>query len=189
MRFHSFKSVRPYIIVLMCPVFSLLLLAACRSQAKTVRVEAEVFPEPVVGEIVTLRIEAISPKQGGDSVFTIYFNEEINFLEVAPEWQVPAEDRGAESLEWHGQVVAEDPSVHEFTFCVTKPGNWGIHIEAGVGGKEFGENTLHILSTAESAQVIPSSEYGGSSTPPPKRTPTAIPEPVTISPECAGDTP
>lgn len=176
-------------VILGCLCLLTLLLATCRSQAKAVRVEAEVFPEPVVGEIVTLHIEAISPKQGGDSVFTIYFNEEINFLEVAPEWQVPVEDRGTESLEWHGQVTAGEPSVHEFTFCVTKPGNWGIQIEAGVVGKGFGENRLHILSTAESAQVIPSSEYGGSWTPPPKRTPTAIPEPVTISPECAGDTP
>jgi len=153
--------------------------------SKTIKVDGEITPDPIVGEIVTLTLEILSPKESGEGIFTLYHNEEINFLEIAPEWQVPAEDRGTESLEWHGQVTAGEPPVNEFTFCVTKPGNWGIQIEAGVVGKGFGENSLHIISTAESAQVIPSSEYGGSWTTPSMRTPTTIPEPVTISPECA----
>lgn len=164
----------------------LILLASCRSLSKTIKVDGEITPDPIVGEIVTLTIETLSPKESGEGVFYLYYNKEINFLEMPPEWYEPAEDRGAESLEWRGPVVAGEPSVHEFTLCVTKPGNWGIHIGAGVGGKEFGENTLHIIGTADSAQVIPSSKYGGSWTPPPKRTPILTPEPVQVSPECAG---
>lgn len=138
---------------------ALILLTACRSMTWDVSIDANISPPPVVGEIVTLHIEMISPKYGGDGGLVIFHSEEINFLDVGPEWQSPAAGVGGDgpNLRWEGPVVAGESVVHELTLCVTKPGNWGIYLAGGVDGKP-GENRLHIISTADSALVIPISQ-------------------------------
>lgn len=151
---------------------ALILLAACRSQMKTIRIEAEVSPEPIVGEIATLHIDALSSQCSGDGLLSITPFNNINIIEG--------------ELEWRGNVKAGEPFVHELTFCITQPGNTGFYIQAGVGGKGIGQNQLHILSTADSAEVIASSEYRVRQ-PPQGSTPTPTPEPVPVSPECAGN--
>lgn len=151
-----------------------LLLAACRKE--TVRIEANVTPEPIVGEIVTLRIEAISEQLSGDGIITIQPSSAINIVS------------GGE--EWRGEITVGEPFTHEVSICVLRPGRWVIFYAAGVEGHNNGvdgeSGKLHIISSTDSASVIPGSKYKGYN-PPPGSPPTPTPEPITISPECAGD--
>jgi hypothetical protein len=87
MKFHSFKSIRPHIIVLLCLFFLSILLAACRSTSSTIDITGEIEPDPIVGEIVTLHIEVISEKFSGDGEIYFQMNDETNFVAGSPEWQ------------------------------------------------------------------------------------------------------
>ncbi len=60
---------------------ALMLLTACRSASSTIKVEAEIEPEPIVGEIATLRIEAVSQKFSGDGRITVYPSKNISITE------------------------------------------------------------------------------------------------------------
>lgn len=166
-------------------------LTACTSASLDIQINASISPEPVVGELVTLRIEIISPKFGGNGQLVVFHSEEINFLDIGSEWQSPAGGVGGDgkNLGWSGPVVAGAPLIHELTLCVTKPGNWVIYITMGTDEGGVGADQLHIISTADSAQVIPSSEYEGELQAPFGSKPTPTPEPVAISlsPECAGE--
>ena len=130
------------------------------------------MPEPIVGEIATLRIEAISQKHSGEGQIWVYPGNNINIINS--------------DLEWHGSVTAGEPFIHEITFCITYPGTTAFYMVAAVEGAYPGENQVQIISDVDSAQVLTGSEYTGSWTPLPYRTPTAVPEPITLSPECAG---
>lgn len=173
----------------LCLIF--VLLTACTSVSPDIQINASISPEPVVGEIVTLRIETLSPKFGGNSQLVVFHSEEINFLDIGSGWQVPAAGVGGDvkNLGWSGPVVAGTPLIHELTLCVTKPDNWVIYITMGTDEGVVGADQLHIISTADSAQVIPGSDYEGELQAPFGSTPTLTPEPVTISlsPECAGE--
>ncbi|VAW33782.1 hypothetical protein MNBD_CHLOROFLEXI01-1173 [hydrothermal vent metagenome] len=175
-----------------------LLLTACRSVSSTIDVKAEIEPEPIVGEIVTLRIEVVSEKFSGDGEINIQMLGEINFVAGSPEWQktlvTHETSTGSQTLEifvWRGHIEANEPQIQEVSICVTQPGEWGISLNAGTtgldgGGGDVDGTRLHIISTADSAQVIPSSDYKG-----PQRsfssTPLPTPMPVTVSVECSGE--
>jgi hypothetical protein len=137
-------------------------------------VTAEITPEPIVGQIATLHIEAISEKYSGDGGILIIPGNNINIVDG--------------DLEWRGPVTADEPFVYELSFCITQPGQTGFYIQAAVMGKDTGENRLHIYSTGDSAEVVPSSDYEVHQ-PPLWSTPTPTPEPVVVSPECAGEEP
>jgi hypothetical protein len=151
----------------------LLLLTACRSSH--VKVTGEITPEPIVGEIVTLRIEAVSEKYSGEGVIVIVPTQGLKGINIL-----------GDDLEWRGEVVAGEPFIYEVPICVHQPGIWEIYFQAAVAGIDVGENILHITSDTDSAQVIPSSEYKVYQ-PPLGSTPIPTPEPVTVSPECMGD--
>lgn len=173
MKLKSWKQIAQTGVVLAGFCLALLLLPACRSVSSTVRVNGEIQPEPIVGQIATLRIEAVSQKYSGDGLISIIPFNNINIIEG--------------ELEWHGPVTAGEPFIYELSFCITQPGNTGFYMAAAVVEKDTGVNQLHIVSTADSAQVIPSSEYKGELQPPQGSTPTPTPEPVLVSSECKGD--
>ena len=129
------------------------------------------MPEPIVGEIVTLRIEAVSQRNGGEGHIWVTPFDNIHIINS--------------DLEWHGPVTAGKPFMHEITFCITYPGTTGFYIVASVEGTYPGENDVHIISDADSAQVLTGSEYSPRVAPF-GSTPTPTPAPVPISPECAG---
>jgi hypothetical protein len=153
----------------------LLLLTACRSASSHVKVTGEITPEPIVGEIVTLRIEAVSEKYSGEGLILIVPTEGMKGINII-----------GDNLEWRGEVVAGEPFIYEVPICVHQPGYWSIYFEAGVEGWGSEATELHITSDTDSAQVIPSSEYKVYQ-PPLGSTPIPTPEPVSVSPECMGD--
>ena len=148
----------------------LLLLTACRSASSTIKVKGEITPEPIVGEIVTLKIEALSEKFSGDGAIWITTSDGINLV--------------SGNSEWYGPVSAGKPFTHEVSICVFQPGFSGIYIAASIIGKDTGEIQLNTYSTTTSAEINPRERYNQ---PPSGSTPIPTPEPVTVSPECMGD--
>jgi hypothetical protein len=146
----------------------LLLLTACRSSH--VKVTGEITPEPIVGEIVTLRIEAVSKKYSGEGIIVIVPSERMKGINIMDD-----------DLEWRGEIVVGEPFIFEVPICVKQPGIWTVHFQAAVAGIDVGENILYIVSDTDSAQVIPGSKYNSS------RVTVPEPKPVSISPECMGD--
>lgn len=159
-------------------------LNACkRVPPHPVITEAFISPDPIVGEIVTLHIEAVSGKDEHDATIDILLPEEINLV--------------AGDLGWHGYLTANQPKVHEVSICVLRPGeNWHIFIGASsqlsatssTGDMEI----LNIESTLSSAHVIRSADYRVTG---PGNPATAIlevqnatltPIPPTVSAECSG---
>jgi hypothetical protein len=148
----------------------LVLLTACRSASSTIEVKAEIIPAPVIGEVVTLKIEALSEKFSGDGGIWITTFDGINLVNG--------------NSQWYGPVKAGEPFSHGVSICVFQPGFTGIYVAASVIGKDIGETQLNIYSTITSAEIDPRSRYRQ---PPQGSTPTPTPEPVSVSPECAGD--
>lgn len=198
MRFHSFKSIRQHTIALLC-LFSLsILLASCRSASSTIDIIGEIEPDPIVGEIVTLRIEVISEKFSGDGEIYFQMNDEINFVAGSPEWQetlvtdeTATEPQTRRILAWRGYMEANEPQIHEISICVTQPGWWKIIMGASISDSDakvmdWIRSDLHIVSMVDSAEVIPSSEYEVR-IPPFGSTPIPTPEPVNVSAECSGE--
>ncbi|VAW31382.1 hypothetical protein MNBD_CHLOROFLEXI01-4064 [hydrothermal vent metagenome] len=114
-----------------------LLLTACLTS--TIDIKGEIEPEPIVGEIVTLRIEVVSEKFSGDGEISIQMNDEINFVAGGPGWQktlvTHETSTGAQTLEifvWRGHIEANEPQIQEVSICVTQPGEWVIFLSAGV---------------------------------------------------------
>ncbi|MAU01186.1 MAG: hypothetical protein CL608_28925 [Anaerolineaceae bacterium] len=151
-----------------------------------------------MGEIVTLRIEVISEKFSGDGEVYFQMNDEINFVAGSPEWQetlvtdeTSTEPQMRRILAWQGYIEANEPQIHEVSICVTQPGWWNIIMGASISDSDAKvidgiRSDLHIVSMADSAEVIPSSEYEVRQ-PPLGSTPIPTPEPVTVSAECSGE--
>ena len=176
--------------ILGCFCLLTLLLTACLSS--TIDVKAEIEPEPIVGDIVTLRIEAVSQKFSGNGEISIQMlGGGVNFVAGGPDWQktLVTNETGTQTQEvfvWQGHIEANEPQIQEVSICVTQPGNWIVYYAVSVGVGDAASSQLHILSTVDSAEVIPSSDYAAYQ-PPLGSTPIPTPIPVTVSAECSGE--
>lgn len=118
----------------------LLLLRACRSVSSTIKIQGEIAPEPIVGEIATLHIEVISQKYSGEGLISVFPGNNIDIIDS--------------DLKWHGHVTTGEPFTHELAFCITRPSTTAFYIVANVTGTNPGETQIHIISDGDSDQVL-----------------------------------
>lgn len=138
---------------LICVIAGMLmavLLSACSSPGFPLKlIKISVLPEPVVGRVVTLTVEAVSTRDEPDATILVDLPDGVKL-------------EGGE-LTWHGSLVANQPQTHELTICVQSEGDWMLWIEAysrlSPSSSYQDADTLHIISWAQSAQVIPGSKY------------------------------
>jgi len=155
----------------------LLLLSACTPPRFPIEITAlSISPEPIVGRVVTLHVEAKSDRNEPDARIEITLPAEVSLVKG--------------SLTWKGALIANRPQAYELSICVLREGEWKIFIGAisqlSSSSSYSDLEILNIRSTVRSAEVIPGSRYRSPIWWPGFRTPT--PAPVTVSPECLGNT-
>lgn len=151
-------------------------LVGCMSQRSLVKViNVSAFPDPIVGQVVTLRVEVLATVDGTDARIDIVLPDEINLV--------------AGDLTWYGDLTANQPQVHEISICVLQPGIWriatGTHAtfdSKRVGSGDGGD--VYVESTANSGRIMSVAEYSTIRPRPATGTATPTPVPFHLSPEC-----
>jgi len=112
---------------------------------------ASISPEPIVGRVVTLHIELISTRDEPDTTLEVTLPGGVELV--------------TGELVWQGALAANEPKAFDLSIRVTAEGEWPIiihtHSRLSPTSVYSDDETLHIQSTSDSAQVIPSSEYTG----------------------------
>jgi hypothetical protein len=170
------KIHRSSILCLVCAmVYALVvaLLSACSQPHFPLKLtHISVSPEPVVGRVVTLTVEVMSTRDEADTTIWVYLPKGVKL------------EKG--ELSWHGSLVASHPQTHTLDICVQYAGDWKLEVGASSQlspNSSYGDaDTLHIISSGETAQVIPGSQYkprnsssDGPATSPPPTPPPACP--------------
>jgi hypothetical protein len=137
----------------------------------------KVFPEPIVGEVVTLEVEIVSVDDKVDVKFTIDTLEDtgnkIHLVSGEPTWQ--------------GTLTANQPKIFQVKICVMEEGSWPVRLYTALpssdqeGGYDF--EIIQLESTLDSGKLIPSSEYTFSQE---EYTNRPTPRPIAVSQECSG---
>ncbi len=153
-----------YLICVVAGVLILALLNACSSPGFPLKLtRVSVLPEPVVGRVVTLTVEAMSTRDEPDAAILVDLPKGVKLV--------------AGDLAWHGSLIANHPQAHELTICVLYAGDWRLWIETysrlSPNSTYQDAETLYISSTAEAAKIVPGSEY---KIPPPNSTLTSLPQ-------------
>jgi len=92
-------------------------LAACTPARFPLEITAlSVSPEPVVGQVVTLRVEIESTSDEEDVTILIQTPEAVRLMDG--------------TLTWHGSLRAHEPQVHRVSVCVLIEGDWRIGVTA-----------------------------------------------------------
>lgn len=123
----------------------------CRDYASVLKFNAvTITPEPLVGKVVTLRLELVASRDVPDATILITLPEEIALVTGAATWQVP--------------LVAGQPTVQEVTLRVLKPSHTLLFVQvyspAGPATETFALESLSIDSQIDRATVLPSSYEG-----------------------------
>lgn len=162
------KTKRLLVFCLICAIAGMLmavLLSACSSPGFPLKLtKMSISPEPVVGRVVTLTVEAMSTRDEPDATIWVYLPQGVKL-------------EGGE-LAWHGSLMANQPQTLTLSICVQYAGDWRLEVGAGSQlspTSSYGDaDTLHIINSGETAQVVPGSQYrlrkfpsDGPATPPP----------------------
>jgi hypothetical protein len=157
---------------------ALLLLSACTPPGQPIKITyLSISPDTIVGRVAKLHVEIKSTRDEPDTRIEITLPAEVNLVTGA--------------LTWKGALIANRPQACELSICVLREGEWKIFIGAisqlSPSSSYSDLEILNIRSTVRSAEVIPGSKYrvlipqfGFYDTP--------TPAPVTVSPECSGNT-
>ena len=154
------------------------------------RVHGEIEPEPIVGQIVTLRIEAVSEKFSDEGLISVQMSDEISVVSLGSDWEEkplvnPEREIVGKYYEWQSYFAVDEPQAAELSLCVTRPGNFAIYFSAGVGGIAFDDDKLYINSAIDSAEVLTIRQHSRTVRANSTRAPT--PEPVPVPSECLDD--
>jgi len=155
-------------LTLFCSVF---ILASC--MRSPLKVQAEIYPAPIVGKEVTLHIEMFADSQDLPNV-TLHVGLPEGIVVIAGE------------TTWQGVLPADNTVTYDLTIKVQEAGEWAIDLYAysdlGNGNGFGGGRLLYLKSTLTSATVVDMTDN-------PYPTPPAIqiidggsPAPVTATP-------
>lgn len=149
----------------------LFLLAACRSPASTVKIGGNITPDPIVGRTATLSVEMVTEDNTDEGALQITLPDGIRLM--------------SGNLVWKGSLIANTPIRHEIIVCVLYPLEKAIYLSGG-SPKDAERVNLYVISSYDSAEVVPGSEYRYVQ-PSMNSTPTPTPSPDVVSHECLGE--
>ena len=171
-------------------LFIALVLNACTSSASGLPlniISVKVFPEPIVGQIVTLEVKIMSTDDEPYVKFSVDTREEIGGK---------VHLIGGDPI-WEGSLVANQPQKLQVQVCVVEEGSWPVEFSVttdspdnpsgtqsaadGWSGMDF--ETIQLVSSLESGKLIRASAYTFSQEETARR---PTPRPFTVSPECSG---
>ncbi|MBK6645082.1 MAG: hypothetical protein IPG44_04905 [Anaerolineales bacterium] len=150
----------------------LVTLTACERppEAPLQITDISVHPDPVIGQTATLRVEVTSPDDEKDVTLIVTLPDGVKLM--------------SGELEWNGSLIAGQPQIYEFALCVLYEGDWRLHISTYstlTPTSSYGDSeTLHLIATIDTAQVVLGSAYRPTQPPEGMPTfPTALPPPPT----------
>ena len=154
-----------------------LVLISCSPSGLPLNITSvKVFPEPVVGQIVTLEVEIMATDDEPYVKFSVDTREEIGGK---------VHLIGGDTL-WQGSLVANQPQKLQVKVCVLEEGSWPVefvvvsYLPDNDGWIDV--ETIQLESSLESGKLIRGSAYRVN---PGERRPT--PRPIIVSPECSGN--
>ena len=165
-------------------LFIALVLNACTSSASGLPlniISVKVFPEPIVGQIVTLEVKIMSTDDEPYVKFSVKTGNKVHLIGGDPIWE--------------GSLVANQPQKLQVQVCVVEEGSWPVEFSASTGSPDnrvatqsaadgwsgIAVETIQLESTLESGKLIRARDYrvyAGEGRP--------TPRPFTVSPECSG---
>lgn len=139
-----------YLLILLALFCFVFLLASCSGRKSPLRVQAEIYPAPIVGQEVTLHIEMLADGQDLPNVTLIVeLPEGIIFASGETTWQ--------------GDLPADHIVSVDLTIKVQEAGEWVIDVYAysdlGNGNGYGGGKLLYVTSTLNSAIVEDETEH------------------------------
>ena len=136
--------------------------------------KVSISPDPIVGKIVVLNVGIKTAEDVSDAQFMVDTQEENgNKVHVVD---------GVTS--WQGSLAANESRSFQVSICVTGEGFWLIDLivySSSLGYNDY--ESVNLESTLTSGKLILDSTYSQEET---AKQPT--PRPVTVSPECSGQT-
>lgn len=166
-----------------------LILSACTSSGIPLNITSvKVYPEPIVGQIVTLEVKIKSTDDEPYVKFSVDTREEIG-----GKVHLIGGD-----VNWEGSLVANQPQKLYVQVCVLEEGSWAVEffvtavspessmatLSAADGWSGSDLETIQLESTLESGSLIRGHEYTFSQEEHARR---PTPRPFTVSPECSGN--
>lgn len=168
-----------------------LILNACTSSASGLPLNitsVKVFPEPVVGQIVTLEVKIMSTDDEPYVEFSVDTREDLgNKVHLI----------GGDTI-WQGSLTANQVQKLQVQVCVVEEGSWPVEFSvttvssdsskatesAADGWSGIDVETIHLVSSLESGELIRASAYTFSQEEAAKR---PTPRPIIVSAECSGN--
>lgn len=169
------KQVQYKYLLILLALFSLIFaLASCSGGKSPLRVQAEIYPEPIVGQEVTLHIEMMAEGQNlPDITLTVELPEGVILV--------------SGETTWHGVLPADNVVPIDLTIKVQEAGEWVIYVWAysdlGNGNSFGGHKLLYVTSTLTSAIVEDETEHPYPTPPVNQIIEGGSPVPVTSSPD------
>jgi hypothetical protein len=133
------------------------LLSACSTSRPPLQItEMTINPDPLIGQVVTLHIEFMSPHDEPDTTLEIFLPEGIKLIKG--------------DLIWKGALTASQSQTHEISICTLYEGNWWIltHARSWYPDQTMrysGEALLVLDITLDGARVTLGDEYVPTSAP------------------------
>ena len=143
----------------------------------------KVFPEPVVGQIVTLEVKIMSTDDEPYVKFAVDTGNEVHLI-------------GGDTI-WQGSLTANQAQKLQVQVCVVEEGSWPVEFSvttvpsdrskatesAADGWSGMDVERIQLESSLESGRLIRGSDYTISQEEAAKR---PTPRPIVVSPECSG---
>jgi hypothetical protein len=147
-------------------VVILLLLAACAPHAPIRITDVSVHPDPLIGRTATAQIEITSSRDEQDVTIAVTLPDGVKLM--------------SGELEWKGSLKANQSQTYEFALCVLYPGDWELYIRTYsliTPNNAYGDTeTLHLITTTDTAQVVPGGRYTMTQPPGGMVHPTSVPQ-------------
>ena len=168
-------------------LFIALVLNACTSSASGIPLNitsVKVFPEPIVGQIVTLEVKIMSTDDEPYVKFAVKTGNKVHLIGGDTIWQGSLTANQAQKLQVQVCVVEEGSWPVEFSVTTDSPDNPSGTQSAADGWSGMDFETIQLVSSLESGKLIRASAYTFSQEETARR---PTPRPFTVSPECSGN--
>lgn len=168
-------------------LFIALVLNACTSSASGIPLNitsVKVFPEPIVGQIVTLEVKIMSTDDEPYVKFAVKTGNKVHLIGGDTIWQGSLTANQAQKLQVQVCVVEEGSWPVEFSVTTDSPDNPSGTQSAADGWSGMDFETIQLVSSLESGKLIRASAYTFSQEEAARR---PTPRPFTVSPECSGN--
>ena len=160
-----------------------LVLISCSSGIPLNITSVTVFPEPVVGQIVTLEVKIMSTDDEPYVKFAVKTGNKVHLIGGDTVWQGSLTANQAQKLQVQVCVVEEGSWPVEFSVTTVSPDSRVATQSAADGWSGMDVETIQLESSLESGILIRDSDYTYSQEEQARR---PTPRPIVVSPECSG---